>query len=175
MSGYACRYGGIGGVDGDAVGCAVGIRVLDDHLWEVKYFSALGGYGSAYQTTENVSLRVAGQRTLIEWRIDPVPGIAYHKAHLLRGDILSSDDQVALILTILRVKNDDEFPPSYQRVATVSDCFCVASALEQRETSAGRAYSCEASRSRGFKYIRKASIESSMESNWRCADCGDGI
>lgn len=43
------------------------------------------------------------------WRQGLVPGVAYHEAHLLRRDILGGDDEVAFILAVLGVKDDDEF------------------------------------------------------------------
>lgn len=43
MGGYAGCDGGVGGVDGDGVGGAVGVGVCEDHLGEVEGFCEGGG------------------------------------------------------------------------------------------------------------------------------------
>lgn len=43
MGGYAGCDGGVGGVDGEGVGGAVGVGVLEDHLREVEGFCEGGG------------------------------------------------------------------------------------------------------------------------------------
>lgn len=53
-----------------------------------------------------------------------VPGVAYHEAHLLRRNILGRDDEVAFILAVLGVKDDDEFASSWEHVTSISDCSC---------------------------------------------------
>ena len=47
MGGYAGRHRGVGGVDGEGVGGAVGVGVVEDHLGELERFGEVCGYGGA--------------------------------------------------------------------------------------------------------------------------------
>ena len=51
MRGYAGCDGGVGGVDGDGVGGAVGVGVFGDHLGEVQARGGGWGHGGADETT----------------------------------------------------------------------------------------------------------------------------
>ncbi len=47
MGGDAGRDGGVRGVDGEGVGGAVGVGVVEDHLGEGEGFGEVGGDGGA--------------------------------------------------------------------------------------------------------------------------------
>lgn len=54
MGGYAGGYGWVGGVDGEGVGGAVGVGVLEDHLGQVECLCKVGGYGCADEAAGNL-------------------------------------------------------------------------------------------------------------------------
>jgi len=78
--------GRVGGVDRDGVGRGARVLVLVDHLREGQTLGKLRSNG----------------------RTDQTRGVADHEGHLLRSDGLSSDNEVALVLTIRIVKYDNK-------------------------------------------------------------------
>ena len=73
------------GVDGDGEGRLVVVRVVGDHLADVERVEALA----------------------VDWRADEALGVRRHEVDVLRRDRLGGDDQVALILAVLIVDDDD--------------------------------------------------------------------
>lgn len=78
--------GGVMGIDADGVGGPVGVGVVDDHLGQIQGGGPVGGEGCA----------------------DDAAGVADHKGHLLGGDMLGRDDEVALVLAGWGIQHDDE-------------------------------------------------------------------
>lgn len=61
VGGDAGCEGGVGGVDGEGVGGAVGVGVFEDHLWEGEGVGEGGGDGGADEAAGGVSVGMAGE------------------------------------------------------------------------------------------------------------------
>lgn len=79
--------GRMGGVDGKRVGGSVGIGVFENHLGQGEGSREGGGDGSTDQATR----------------------VSDHKGHLVGSYVLGCTDEVALILAVCRIEDDDEF------------------------------------------------------------------
>lgn len=87
MGANACSDGWIGGVDRDGIGSASRVLAIGDHLWQFEQLGASGWYG----------------------RADVAGGVPDQKGHLLGGDVLGGDDEVAFIFPAGVVHHNYEF------------------------------------------------------------------
>lgn len=82
----ARRHGFVVRVNRHRVRRAVGVRVVDHHLWQPELRRDLGCH----------------------WGADQPAGVAHHEGHLLGRQILGRDDQIAFVLAVLVVEHDNE-------------------------------------------------------------------
>lgn len=111
VGGDAGCEGGVTGVDGKGVGCTVRVCIVENHLWEVKSGCEGGGDRGADKTTEIVGgvRRLCGEAA--EKGVSSVgglPGMADHEGHLFSCDVLGSANEVAFVLAVGGVENDDK-------------------------------------------------------------------
>lgn len=78
---------GVFGVDGDGVGGAARVLGVGDHGRKVEGSGAVGGHGHA----------------------DVARGVTDHPTHLFGSDVLSGDNQVALVFAARVVEDEEEF------------------------------------------------------------------
>lgn len=92
-------------VDGDCVGGAARVLGVCDHGREVEGVGARAGHGHA---------DVAGR-------------VADHPAHLLGGDVLGGDDEVAFVFAAGVVEDEEKFAIAWgkKRGRETLACFCV--------------------------------------------------